>query len=214
MNFGIFKEKKKKAPNKYELITTMIDQKVKEFELLVERNQQRINALNEELRVKLKLGDRNSAKRILFKAKLLEISQKIRNETYNKLEEIHIKLGMSNNYSDEDLNEFEQSYYSIIKNSNEEIKNAKLPKENSKEIDDDLSKLEGNKIDNNDMKFTKMESANYMKDKIIELEKRIIVLENKIQQLEGKNQTSKANNINNNNNNSEDENDLNKFLEI
>ena len=202
-----FFKKKKKAPNKKQL-ETMIDQKIKEFELLVCNIQERKKALTEEAKVKLKLGDKNSAKRILSKTKLLVISEKIRNETINKLEEQLIKLGMSDNYSDEDLNEFEQSYYSIIKNLNEEIKNAKFTE------DDDLSKFEGNKIDNNDMKFTEMESDNYMKNKIIELEKRIIVLENKIQQLEGKNQTSKANNINNNDNNSEDENDLNKFLEM
>ena len=201
-----FFKKKKKAPNKKQL-ETMIDQKIKEFELLVCNIQERKKALTEEAKVKLKLGDKNSAKRILSKTKLLVISEKIRNETINKLEEQLIKLGMSDNYSDEDLNEFEQSYYSILNNLNEEIKNAKFTE------DDDLSKFEGNNIDNNDMKFTEMESANYMKNKIIELEKRIIVLENKIQQLEGKNQTSKENNINNNDNNSEDENYLNEFLE-
>ena len=194
-----FFKKKKKAPNKKQL-ETMIDQKIKEFELLVCNIQERKKALTEEAKVKLKLGDKNSAKRILSKTKLLVISEKIRNETINKLEEQLIKLGMSDNYSDEDLNEFEQSYYSILNNLNEEIKNAKFTE------DDDLSKFEGNNIDNNDMKFTEMESANDMKNKIIELEKRIIVLENKIQQLEGKNQTSKENNINNNDNNSEDEN--------
>ena len=172
-------------------------------------NQEIINALTEETKNKLKSGDKISAKRLLFKIKVFKISQKIWNETYNKLEEIQIKLGMSDSYSDEDLNEFEQSYYSIIKNSNEKIKNTTI---DGNEIDDNLNELEGNKIDNYDMKFTEMESDNYMKNKIIELEKRIIVLENKIQQLEGKNQTSKANNKNNN---SEDENEsLNQFLSI
>ena len=189
MNFGFLFGHKKQVPNKpnkREHIELMIDDKIKEFEVRVMNNQDRINALTVEAREKLKLGDRNSAKRMLCKIKVLEFSLKIWNETINKLEEKKIKLDISNNFSDEDLNEFEQSYYSIIKNLNEEIKNATFPKEDGKEIDDDLSKLEGNKIDNNDMKFTKMESDNYMKDKIIELEKRIIVLENKIQKLEGK----------------------------
>ena len=62
---------------------------------------------------------------------------------------------MLNNYSNEDLNEFEQSYYSIIKNLDEEIKKAKLAKKDEKEIDDDLSKLEGNKIGINFIKFMK-----------------------------------------------------------
>lgn len=213
MNFGaLFKAKNKQAPtnsNKKENIGLMIDQKIKEYELKMNNNQEIINALTEETKNKLKSGDKNSAKRLLFKIKVFKISQKIWNETYNKLEEIQIKLGMSDSYSDEDLNEFEQSYYSIIKNSNEKIKNATIEKEN----DDDLNELEGNKIDNYDMKFTEMESDNYMKNKIIELEKRIIVLENKIQQLEGKNQTSKENNKNNNANNPEDEIDsLNEFL--
>ena len=86
---------------------------------------------------------------------------------------------MLNNYSNEDLNEFEQSYYSIIKNLDEEIKKATLAKKDEKEIDDDLSKLEGNIIDNNYIKFKEMDNDNYMKNKIIELEIRIIVLENK-----------------------------------
>lgn len=213
MNFGaLFKAKNKQAPtnsNKKENIGLMIDQKIKEYELKMNNNQEIINALTEETKNKLKSGDKNSAKRLLFKIKVFKISQKIWNETYNKLEEIQIKLGMSDSYSDEDLNEFEQSYYSIIKNSNEKIKNATIEKEN----DDDLSQLEGNKIDNYDMKFTEMESDNYMKNKIIELEKRIIVLENKIQQLEGKNQISKENNKNNNANVPENEIDsLNEFL--
>ena len=119
---------------------------------------------------------------------------------------------MLNNYSKEDLNEFEQQYYSLIKNLDEEIKNAKLSEKDEEEIDDDLSKLEGNKIDNNDIKFKEMDNDNYMKNKIIELEKRIIVLENKIQQLEGKNQTSQANNINNNKENEYE--DLKNFLAV
>ena len=214
MNFGaLFKAKNKVAPtnsNKKENIGLMIDQKIKEYELKMNNNQEIINALTEETKNKLKSGDKISAKRLLFKIKVFKISQKIWNETCNKLEEIQIKLGMSDSYSDEDLNEFEQSYYSIIKNSNEKIKNTTI---DGNEIDDNLNELEGNKIDNYDMKFTEMESDNYMKNKIIELEKRIIVLENKIQQLEGKNQISKENNKNNNANNPKDEIDsLNEFL--
>ena len=214
MNFGaLFKAKNKVAPtnsNKKENIGLMIDQKIKEYELKMNNNQEIINALTEETKNKLKSGDKISAKRLLFKIKVFKISQKIWNETYNKLEEIQIKLGMSDSYSDEDLNEFEQSYYSIIKNSNEKIKNTTI---DGNEIDDNLNELEGNKIDNYDMKFTEMESDNYMKNKIIELEKRIIVLENKIQQLEGKNQISKENNKNNNANVPENEIDsLNEFL--
>ena len=214
MNFGaLFKAKNKVAPtnsNKKENIGLMIDQKIKEYELKMNNNQEIINALTEETKNKLKSGDKISAKRLLFKIKVFKISQKIWNETCNKLEEIQIKLGMSDSYSDEDLNEFEQSYYSIIKNSNEKIKNTTI---DGNEIDDNLNELEGNKIDNYDMKFTEMESDNYMKNKIIELEKRIIVLENKIQQLEGKNQISKENNKNNNANVPENEIDsLNEFL--
>ena len=132
MNFGaLFKAKNKQAPtnsNKKENIGLMIDQNIKEFELKMNNNQEIINALTEETKNKLKSGDKNSAKRLLFKIKIFKISQKIWNETYNKLEEIQIKLGMSDSYSDEDLNEFEQSYYSIIKNSNEKIKNATIEK--------------------------------------------------------------------------------------
>jgi hypothetical protein len=133
----------------------MIKQKIGEFDLMVSNREIKINALTEEARAKLKSGDRNSAKHLLFKIKFYEIYQKIMNKTIYKLEEKNIKLEMLNNYSNEDLNEFEQSYYSIIKNLDEEIKKATLAKKDEKEIDDDLSKLEGNKIGINFIKFMK-----------------------------------------------------------
>ena len=64
-----------------------IEQKIAEFGLMVSNTEIKISALNEEARAKLKSGERNFAKHILFKIKFYEINQKIINETIYKLEE-------------------------------------------------------------------------------------------------------------------------------
>lgn len=70
----------------------MIKQKIDEFHLMESNREANIRTLNEEARAKLKSGDRDSAKRLLFKIKRFEIYQKILKETIDKLQEKKNKI--------------------------------------------------------------------------------------------------------------------------
>ena len=210
--------------DKKEQIFLLFEQKIKEFELRLKNEKSRASALKDEAKQILDSGDKEGARIILFKKKLVDENIKRLNETFFKLEEQKYKF-QNIEINSQDLNNFEKNYYTIIRKYDEEVRKEISINDYEKEIDMEISNIL------NSNKFNGNYNENEMRNKIIQLEQRIISLEKKVNQLENKNNNgnyqnnihrnnSKDNgNYNNNNNinNYEDnnvENELNEFLAI
>ena len=215
--------------DKKEQIFLLFEQKIKEFELRLKNEKSRASALKDEAKQILDSGDKEGARIILFKKKLVDENIKRLNETFFKLEEQKYKF-QNIEINSQDLNNFEKNYYTIIRKYDEEVRKEISIKDYEKEIDMELSNIL------NSNKFNSNYNENEMRNKIIQLEQRIISLEKKVNQLENKNNNSNnQNNIhsnnskdngndNNNNNNKNNninyyddnnvENELNEFLAV
>ena len=196
--------------DKKEQIFLLFEQKIKEFELRLKNEKSRASALKDEAKQILDSGDKEGARIILFKKKLVDENIKRLNETFFKLEEQKYKF-QNIEINSQDLNNFEKNYYTIIRKYDEEVRKEISIKDYEKEIDMELSNIL------NSNKFNSNYNENEMRNKIIQLEQRIISLEKKVNQLENKNNNSNnQNNIHSNNSkdNGNDNNNNNKYNNI
>ena len=209
---------------KKEKIFLLFEQKIKEIELRLNDEKCRLIALKDAAKQFLKSEDKEGARLILFKKKLVDENIKRLNKTFFKLEEQKYKF-QNIEINSEDLNNFEKNYYTIIRKFDEEARKEISINDYEKEIDMELSNIL------NYNKFNSNYNENEMRNKIIQLEQRIMSLEKKFNQLENKNNNSNNQNnihsnnykdngndnnnknINNNDDNNE-ENELKEFLEI